>query len=77
MAEDVPYSGGFITRAHHDPDNGIHALQIEVTMDTYMYEADAEAVRRYTLKQHRLEIVRAVLADAVAAAMSVHGAGAG
>lgn len=70
VAQDVPYSGGFITRKHHDPDNGLHAVQIEVTMDSYMYEADeADPGRRYAIKQHRLDIVRTVLATAVGAAV--------
>jgi N-formylglutamate deformylase len=71
VAENVPYSGGFIIRKHHDPASDVHALQIEVTMDTYMYESDTEPVRRYTIKQHRLDIVRRVLRDAVARAAAV------
>lgn len=70
VAENVPYSGGFITRKHHDPANELHALQLEVTMDSYMYEADeADPARRYGIKQHRLDIVREVLAKAVDAAV--------
>ncbi len=65
VAENVPYSGGFIIRKHHDPAAGVHAMQVEVTMDTYMYEADADPTRRYALKQRRLEIVRSVLNDAI------------
>lgn len=70
VAENVPYSGGFVTRRHHDPGNQVHALQVEVTMDTYMYEADeADPTRRYAIKQHRLELVRDALARAVDAAV--------
>ena len=54
VAENVPYSGGFIIRKHHDPAAGIHACQMEVTMDTYMYEADAKPNLRYALKQQRV-----------------------
>lgn len=71
VATDVPYSGGFITRKHHDPSEEIHALQVEVTMDTYMYESDTDPVRRHTIKQHRLDVVRSVIADAVEAALTV------
>lgn len=67
VAENVPYSGGFIIRKHHDPPAAIHAIQIEVTMDTYMYEADAPPNQRYALKQHRLDIVRSVLREAIEA----------
>ncbi len=71
VAENVPYSGGFITRKHHDPGSELHALQVEVTMDTYMYEADeTDPTRRYAIKQHRLDVVRTVLADAVEAAVA-------
>ena len=65
VAENVPYSGGFIIRKHHDPAAGIHAMQMEVTMDTYMYEADSEPNQRYAIKQQRLDIVRSVLRDAI------------
>lgn len=69
VAENIPYSGGFVTRRHHDPGNGLHALQVEVTMDTYMYEADEpDPARRYAIKQHRLDLVRGALARAVDAA---------
>jgi N-formylglutamate amidohydrolase/glutathione synthase/RimK-type ligase-like ATP-grasp enzyme len=71
VASDNPYSGGFITRKHHDPANGLHAIQVEVTMETYMYEADEpDPSRRYAIKQHRLDIVRTVLARAVEAAVA-------
>lgn len=65
VAENVPYSGGFIIRKHHDPAAEVHAIQLEVTMDTYMYEANAAPIQRYALKQKRLEIVRSVLREAV------------
>ena len=71
VAMDAPYSGGFITRKHHDPANGLHAIQVEVTMNTYMYEADEhDRSRRYAIKQHRLDIVRNVLARATEAAVA-------
>lgn len=65
VAENVPYSGGFIIRKHHDPSAGVHAIQMEVTMDTYMYEADAVPNQRYALKQLRLDIIRSVLREAI------------
>ncbi len=71
VAENDPYSGGFVTRKHHDPDNEVHALQVEVTMDTYMYEADeTDRSRRYAIKQHRLDLVRDALARALDAAVA-------
>lgn len=65
VAENVPYSGGYIIRKHHDPAAGVHAIQIEVSMDTYMYEADAAPNQRYAIKQERLEIIRSVLSEAI------------
>ena len=58
VARDVPYSGGFITRNHHDPGRHIHVVQLEVAMDAYMYEAVAPAPKRYALKRPGLRIVR-------------------
>ncbi|MFO8011125.1 MAG: N-formylglutamate amidohydrolase [Dehalococcoidia bacterium] len=69
IAENDPYAGGFITRRHHDPGNRVHAIQIEVTMNTYMYEpTDENLLKRYALKQPRVMIVQEVLAHASRAA---------
>jgi len=69
VAKDEPYSGGFITRRHNAPDNHVHVMQIEITMDTYMYEAvDERATKRFALKQPRVKIVRDILARAIDAA---------
>jgi len=69
VAKDVPYAGGFITRRHNDPANHVHVIQIEVTMDTYMYEAvDENVVKRYALKQPRVKIVHDILEKATRAA---------
>lgn len=66
VAKNVPYSGGFITRRHSDPDRRVHAIQIEVAMRAYMYEATEEDVsRRYALKQPRVRIIQHILAEAV------------
>ncbi len=69
FAKNDPYSGGFITRMHSDPDNDVHAIQIEVTMDTYMYEAiEADKEKRYALKQSRLRLAQDFLRKAALAA---------
>ena len=39
VAFNDPYKGGFITAHHGRPDEGIHAIQIEVRRDLYMNEA--------------------------------------
>jgi len=64
VARDVPYSGGFITRHHHDPDGHVHVIQLEVAMDAYMYEAVAAPPKRYALKRPRLRIVRRTIQEA-------------
>ena len=68
IARDIPYSGGFITRSHHDPDGHVHVLQLEVAMDAYMYEAVATSAKRYALKRPRLRIVRDAVREAFRAA---------
>ena len=37
-----PYKGGWITRHYGDPDNDVHAIQIEVNRDLYMDEETFE-----------------------------------
>ena len=68
VARDVPYSGGFITRNHHDPEGHVHVVQLEVAMDAYMYEAIAPPTKRYALKRPRLRIVRRAVQEAFRAA---------
>jgi len=68
IARDVPYSGGFITRNHHDPEAHVHVVQLEVAMDAYMYDAVAPAPKRYALKPRRLRIVRRAVQAAFRAA---------
>ncbi len=68
-AKNEPYSGGFITRMHSDRDNDVHVIQVEVTMDTYMYEAiETDKEKRYALKQSRLRIAQDFLRKAALAA---------
>ncbi|MBA2346799.1 MAG: N-formylglutamate amidohydrolase, partial [Solirubrobacterales bacterium] len=68
VATDAPYSGGFITRAHHDPDAHIHVLQLEIAMDSYMHEVMEEGPKRYAIKRPRLRIVRRAVQAAFRAA---------
>jgi N-formylglutamate deformylase len=42
VAFNDPYQGGYITTAHGQPANGIHAIQIEMRRDLYMNEASFE-----------------------------------
>lgn len=69
VSKDVPYSGGFITRRHNDPENHVHVIQVEISMETYMYEAlDEDVVKRYALKPARVRIVQGILRRAIGAA---------
>jgi len=69
FAKNDPYSGGFITRIHSNPESDVHVIQVEVTMDTYMYEpVDTDKVKRYALKQSRLRIAQDFLRKAALAA---------
>jgi len=38
VVRNAPYSGGFITRHYGRPDQGVHALQIEINRGLYMHE---------------------------------------
>ncbi len=38
VARNQPYSGGFVTRHYGRPDEGLHALQIEINRALYMHE---------------------------------------
>ena len=42
-----PYAGGFITEHYGRPDNGIHALQIEINRGLYMNESTLETTGNY------------------------------
>jgi len=69
ITKNDPYSGGFITRIHSDPGNDVHVIQIEVTMDTYMFEpVETDKVKRYALKQSRVQIAQDFLRQATIAA---------
>ena len=43
VARNVPYAGGFTTEHYGQPDEGVHALQIEINRALYM---DERRVRR-------------------------------
>jgi N-formylglutamate amidohydrolase len=42
VTRNSPYAGGFTTRRYGHPENGVHALQIEVNRALYMDEKTLE-----------------------------------
>lgn len=42
LSHNSPFKGGFITRRFGDPDNDIHAVQLEMTKVNYMDDAEIE-----------------------------------
>jgi len=64
-----PYAGGFITRRYNDSDHNIHVIQLEITMDTYMYEpVEEDEIKRYALKQPRVKIIQDIINHAIRSA---------
>jgi N-formylglutamate amidohydrolase len=55
VAFNDPYKGGFITTHHGRPQDGIHAIQIEMRRDLYMNEAT------YTRLPDRMQALGAIL----------------
>ena len=42
VSHNHPFKGGYLTRSKGDPENGIHALQLEMSKDLYMDAAETE-----------------------------------
>ena len=59
------FKGGYITRHYGDPDNNVHALQLEIAQRTYMdentrvFDASLAGRLRETLQQMLTEFLRA------------------
>lgn len=47
VSRNRPYRGGAITRRHHLPSRGVHAIQIELNRDLYLDEATGERVASF------------------------------
>jgi N-formylglutamate amidohydrolase len=45
VSTNKPYKGGWITRSNGHPDQGVHAIQIEINRDLYMDEVNFEIKR--------------------------------
>ena len=44
IAHNHPFQGGYITRHYGNPDQGIHAIQLEISQDIYMKEERKEII---------------------------------
>ena len=61
VARNEPYPGGFTTRHHGRPKDGIHALQIEVNRGLYMNETTFERTDHFPVLANQLtEVIQAV-----------------
>jgi N-formylglutamate deformylase len=61
---DGRFTGGFITRTHGKPDQGIHALQLEMAQRAYMDEASP-----FGFRPDRADAVRPVLIELLSAVL--------
>ena len=52
-----PYAGGFITEHYGRPQNGLHAMQIEINRGLYMNEVTLSPNRQFTtIQQYMTEL---------------------
>lgn len=66
VMKNKPYSGGFITRKHNDPNNDVHVIQLEVKMKKYMFEGfDQDNSKRYLLKEEGLRNIKETIISAI------------
>ena len=65
VARDTPYAGGFITRLHHSPSEGVHVIQLEVSMGTYLNEGWTDTPHPYELRTEDLARTRAIITEAI------------
>ena len=54
FSHNTPFKGGYLTRSKGDPENGIHALQLEMSKDLYMdaTETRYDEPKAAVLKEH-------------------------
>ncbi len=64
------FKGGFITRGFGAPSNEIHAIQLEMSQDTYL-DVDALQDGRYELDTRKLPIIQAQLGEILDAILKV------
>ena len=57
------FKGGYITRAYGDPKNNIHAIQLELSQDTYMDETNGHynEIKAAQVKKHLRNVVECLV----------------
>jgi len=65
VAIDDPFQGGNITRFFGQPENGIHCIQIEISQDLYLDEANDTLIPQYHDLKNRLQQLTRALALAI------------
>lgn len=56
VARNIPYAGGYTTEHYGDPENNVHALQIEINRGLYMNEHTLEKLPCFDSLRRDLEI---------------------
>ena len=62
VARNAPYAGGYTTEFYGRPDEGFHALQIEINRGVYLDEAALQPAAGFARLKHDLERLCAALA---------------
>ncbi len=66
VRRNVPYAGGFITKNYGNPQDGIHAIQIELCRSLYMDEENLELLPRFLdIKARLTKVFKALFASSI------------
>ncbi len=57
VAHNIPYAGGYITEHYGAPDEGVHAIQVEINRSLYMDEVLIEPHSGFSELGEKLEII--------------------
>lgn len=64
VALNAPYAGGHVTSEYGQPQNGVHALQIEINRALYLHEARLEKTSGFDkLRQCLLQLTQTLMRD--------------
>ncbi len=66
VSHNSPFKGGYLTRSIGNPENNVHALQLEMSQDIYMDEVEVRKIPdKFDVLKMRLKNTLMNLADAV------------